>query len=383
MSGESTKDKLREVDTITDIIGTITETEPDTGVLLVKRHSDGKVIRVADLVNDDPTHRDKLVVYLRTIEKAEDRDLIIALGMAKEGLDWPFCEHALAVGYRGSLTEIIHIIGRTTRDSPSKPHAQFTNLIAQPDAGDDEVKVAVNNMLKPITASLLMEQVVAPNFTFGTKRDGPPDGGVVGPGELHIGGFKEPTTDRVRQIIEDDLSDLKAKLFQDSTMIKAVPGNVDPEVMDKVFTPEVIRTTYPDLNETQVEELRQHVVVDSVVKNGQLKEVDGKQFIRMSHQFVKIEDLHIELIDSVNPFQHAFEILSKNVTSQVLLTIQNTIDGIKIQMTDDEAVILFGKATRFVDEHGCKPDHRSKDGIEKRMGEALLYIQKKRQEQQL
>jgi len=381
-SGESTKDKVREVDTIIDIIGTLSATEHDTGIHLVKRHSDGKILRVADLVNDDPAHRDKLVAHLREIEGPDDLDLIIALGMAKEGFDWPFCEHALTVGYRGSLTEIIQIIGRATRDSPGKTHAQFTNLIAQPDADDDEVKVAVNNMLKAITASLLMEQVVAPNFSFRTKRDS--DGSApTPPGELHIGGFKEPTTDRVRQIIEDDLHDLKAKLFQDSTMLKAMPGNTDPEVMNKVFTPDVIRTHYPDLNETQVEELRQHVVVDSVVKNGQIKEVDGKKFIRMTHQFVKIEDLHIELIDSVNPFQHAFEILSKNVTTQVLAVIQNSIDGIKIEMTDEEAVILYGKAKRFVEENGRKPDHKSKDSIEKRMGEALLYLQRKRQEQQL
>jgi superfamily II DNA or RNA helicase len=54
--------------------------------------------------------------------------------MAKEGFDWPYCQHALTIGYRGSLTEIIQIIGRATRDSDNKIHAQFTNLIAQPDA---------------------------------------------------------------------------------------------------------------------------------------------------------------------------------------------------------------------------------------------------------
>jgi len=381
-SGESTKDKVKEVDTIIDIVGTLTSTEPDTGIALVKRHVDGKTIRVADLVNDDPSHRDKLVAYLREADSPDDLDLIIALGMAKEGFDWPYCEHALTVGYRGSLTEIIQIIGRATRDSPGKTHAQFTNLIAQPDADDDEVTVAVNNMLKAITASLLMEQVVAPNFNFRTKRAGD-EAKPTPPGELRIGGYKEPTTDRVREIIEDDLPDLKAKLFQDSTMLKAMPGNADPEVMNRVFIPEVIRTRYPDLDEAQVEELRQHVVVDSVVKNGQIREVDGKQFIRMSHQFVNIDELHIELIDTVNPFQHAFEILSKNVTTQVLGAIQNAIDGIRIEMTDDEALILHGKATRFVEEHGRKPDHKSKDAIEKRMGEALLYLHKKRQEMNL
>ncbi|MDR8330354.1 DNA helicase, partial [Acinetobacter baumannii] len=110
---------------------------------------------------------------------------IIALGMAKEGFDWQFCEHALTIGYRGSLTEIVQIVGRCTRDSSNKSHAQFTNLIAQPDAQDTEVKFAVNNMLKAITASLLMEQILAPNFKFKTKRD---DEDIVPPGTLTIKG---------------------------------------------------------------------------------------------------------------------------------------------------------------------------------------------------
>jgi superfamily II DNA or RNA helicase len=129
-SGESTKRKYDEVDAIHDIIGTVEYTDQETGIIHVKRHTDGKIIKVADLVDDDAASRNKVVEFLRTIQKPEDLDLIIALGMAKEGFDWKFCEHALTVGYRGSLTEVIQIIGRCTRDSVGKVHAQFTNLIA-------------------------------------------------------------------------------------------------------------------------------------------------------------------------------------------------------------------------------------------------------------
>ena len=72
-------------------------------------------------------------------------DIIVALGMAKEGFDWPYCEHVLTIGYRSSMTEVVQIIGRATRDCEGKTHAQFTNLIAQPDAADEDVKVSVNN----------------------------------------------------------------------------------------------------------------------------------------------------------------------------------------------------------------------------------------------
>jgi len=97
-------------------------------------------------------------------------DIIIALGMAKEGFDWIWCEHALTVGYRSSLTEIVQIIGRATRDAPGKARARFTNLIAEPDAAQDVVTEAVNDTLKAIAASLLMEQVLAPRFEFRPKH---------------------------------------------------------------------------------------------------------------------------------------------------------------------------------------------------------------------
>ena len=138
---ESTKDKHNEVDLIIDIIGELQYQDSKTGILHVKRYNDNKIVKVADLVEDRPKEREKVVNYLRNIEKSEDLDIIIALGMAKEGFDWPFCEHALTIGYRGSLTEIIQIIGRCTRDSFNKTHAQFSNLIAQPEANDDLIKL--------------------------------------------------------------------------------------------------------------------------------------------------------------------------------------------------------------------------------------------------
>lgn len=376
-SGESTKDKYKEVDTILDIIGDVVQTTED-GVIIVKRHSDGKLIKVADLVEDDAKSRAKIDAYLSKNTKADDMDLIIALGKAKEGFDWPYCEHALTVGYRSSLTEIIQIIGRATRDSDNKTHAQFTNLIAQPDAQDLEVKLSVNNMLKAITASLLMEQVLAPNFKFKPRFEN--DSEPNQKGELKIRGFKKPSSKRVEDILESDLNDLKATILQDDVMIKAIPGNLDAEVINRVLIPKIIKIKYPDLSDSEIEEVRQHVVVDSVVKNGHIIENGDKKFIKMADKFVNIDDLHIDLIDQINPFQRAFEILSKSVTTQVLKLIQESIEATRIEMTPEEAVILYKKIPAFKSEHGRMPDVNSRDFTEKRMAEALIYLNKLRRE---
>ena len=108
-----------------DLIGDYVNQDPNTGVISIKRKEDGKIIKIADLVNDNQKDRDKIVEYLRNIKNVDDIDIIIALGMAKEGFDWPFCQHALTIGYRGSLTEIIQIIGRATRDSDNKNHSHL------------------------------------------------------------------------------------------------------------------------------------------------------------------------------------------------------------------------------------------------------------------
>lgn len=374
-SGESTKDKHNEVDFILDAIGSVVKQDADTGVIYIKRQTDGKVLKVADLVEDNPRDRDMIINYLRNIKSLEDMDLIIALGMAKEGFDWPFCEHALTVGYRGSLTEIIQIIGRATRDSSNKTHAQFTNLIAQPDAADDLVKLSVNNMLKAITASLLMEQVLAPNWKFKTKLS---DDDEAKPGEIKIRGLKEPSSKRVKDILESDLNDLKATILQDDTMLKAMPGNVDPEVINKDLIPKIIKVKYPELSDDEVEEVRQHVVVDSVIKNGEIKESGDKRFIRMADTFVNIDDIHIDLIDQVNPFQKAFEVLSKSVTTRVLKVIPETIDATRIRMDFEEAKILWPKIQEFIKTYGKEPSPNSNDPLERRMAECVIYLKKEK-----
>ncbi|MFW2590667.1 DEAD/DEAH box helicase [Aliarcobacter butzleri] len=383
-SAESSKEKYEEVNHIIDVLGEMEYQDEKTGVMYIKSSKSGRVLKVADLVNDSPKSRDKISSYLRSIKSADDIDIIIALGMAKEGFDWPYCEHALTIGYRGSLTEIIQIIGRATRDSSNKTHAQFTNLIAAVDAGDDDVKIAVNNMLKAITASLLMEQVLAPNFNFkpkdlGDDEDEKDDDKTT----IRINGFKLPTSQRAKAIIESDLNDLKARILQDDQMLKAMPGNLEPETINKVLIPKIIREVYPDLNDEDVEAVRHYVVVDSVIKNGTFKEEGDKKFIRMADTFINIDNIHIDLIDKVNPFQKAFEILSVSVTKQVLKLIDEHIQATKIEMTEAEAIIEWPKIKEWVKRTGEEPSLQAFDQKEKRMAEALIFLREQKRKRVL
>lgn len=379
-SGESTKEKLEEVGHIIDILGDVESTDLDTGMINVFNKQLGRIIKVADLVDDtDPKKRANTLNHLATVASKERdaADIIIALGMAKEGFDWPFAEHALTVGYRASLTEIIQIIGRVTRDSPGKTHAQFTNLIAEPDAMHDDVKLSVNNMLKAITASLLMEQILAENFDFKSKKN---NDDRSEPGTLKIKGFKEPSTPRVAQILETDLNDLKANILQNDDFVRAAAGNLDPLTTNKILIPKIIRERYPDLNESQIEEVRQHVVVDSVIKNGEVRTVGDKRFVKMNDKFVNIDDISINLIDSVNPFQRAFEVLSKSVDSNVLRLVSDAIAVNKIDISEEDALAVFPKIQQWYKVNGRHPDRRSEDPTEQYYAEVILYLKKRKQQ---
>ena len=283
-SRESTKDKIREVEHIIEALGEWQGIDPATGFQLVKT-PDGRVLQIADLVDDDPAKRDRVSAALKDPAQKNNRDhvdIIIALGMAKEGFDWIWCEHALTVGYRSSLTEIVQIIGRATRDAPGKTRARFTNLIAEPDASEEAVTEAVNDTLKAIAASLLMEQVLAPRFEFKPKNpdSGPTPGFDYGEGgydpnkcnvgfneqtgqfQIEIKGLAEPKSKEAARICQEDLNEVIAAFVQDKTAIERglFDEELVPEELTQVRMGKIIKDKYPELDEEDQEAVRQHAI---------------------------------------------------------------------------------------------------------------------------
>ena len=318
-SRESTKDKHEEVEKIFDIIGDYEEYDEENSIHLI-RTTDGRLLKVADLVEDNPLVRSKISKYLANINDVDDMDIIIALGMAKEGFDWPYCEHALTIGYRSSLTEIVQIIGRCTRDSSNKNHAQFTNLIVSPDAENDEINSTVNTFLKAISASLLMESVLKPDVHF-KPRKGDDEKGTLGTG-VFISGLKDPSTQKVKDIVEKDLSDLRATILSDNDIQKAMT-QTDVKVVNDILIPKVIQTKYPKLTNDEIKEVADYVIVDMGLKSGTFVQAkEGSEFLKFGNKLIKVDELSIDLIRQVCPFQEAYKVMSKNLDVPTLKIIQ-------------------------------------------------------------
>jgi superfamily II DNA or RNA helicase len=406
-SRESTKDKIREVEHIIEELGAWQGIDPLTGFQLVKR-SDGRVLRIADLVDDDPAKRDRVSAGLKNLAQKNNRDhvdMIIALGMAKEGFDWIWCQHALTVGYRSSLTEIVQIIGRATRDAPGKTRARFTNLIAEPDASEEAVREAVNDTLKAIAASLLMEQVLAPRFEFRPKNpnnEAAPgfsygEGGydpnkcnvgfneATGQFQIEIKGLAEPKSKEAERICREDLNEVIATFVQDKTAIERglFDEELVPEELTVVRMGKIIKDKYPELGEEDQEAVRQHAIAalnltqqaKQIVLGGDGEGDDTGQVANTAlidgvrKYAMDVRELDIDLIDRINPFGEAYAILAKTMSEDSLKQVAAAIAAKRTSLTPEDAKELAMRAFKFKKERGRLPSISSTDAWEKRMAE--------------
>jgi superfamily II DNA or RNA helicase len=405
-SRESTKDKIKEVDHILEELGSFEGVDKQTGFLKIKT-PEGNILRIADLVDDEAIKRDQVSASLKDPKQKNNRDhvdIIIALGMAKEGFDWIWCEHALTVGYRSSLTEIVQIIGRATRDAPGKTRARFTNLIAEPDASEQAVSEAVNDTLKAIAASLLMEQVLAPRFEFKAKNPSnaasegfnygeagyQPDKCNVGFNEktgqfqIEINGLTEPKSPEAVRICREDLNEVIATFVQDKTTLERglFDSELVPEELTQVKMGKIIKEKFPDLEPEDQESVRQHAIAALNITQ-QAKQIVLTDLVGVNNQpavntalidgvrkfAMDVRELDIDLIDRINPFSEAYAILAKTMNEDSLKQVAAAITAKRTSLTPEEAKELAYRAVKFKKERGRLPEMSSTDAWEKKMAE--------------
>ncbi|MCW5235447.1 DEAD/DEAH box helicase [Verminephrobacter eiseniae] len=407
-SRESLQDKEREVNEIMSALGDWKGIDPATGFHQVQT-SDGRMLKVADLVDDsDQAKRSRVLTALKDPAQKDKRDhvdVIIALGMAKEGFDWIWCEHALTIGYRSSLTEIVQIIGRATRDAVGKERARFTNLIAEPAAERSFVAEAVNDMIKAISASLLMEQVLAPRYEFAPKNSGPKAGFDYGEegykadghnlgvnqdtGQIHveINGLATPQSPDAARICKEDLNEVVTSFLQDKTVLERGlfdRENTLPEEITQLRMGKIVRERYPELSAPDQEAIRQHAIAAmNITQQAKLllAQADANGSAQGStalldgvRKFVNVRDLDIDLIDRINPFDAAYAVLAKTMNEKSLRQVQASIAAKKINIPEDEARELAERALQFKNERGRRPDIHSADAWEKRMAEGVAAL---------
>ncbi len=295
-----------------------------------------------------------------------------------------------------------------------KTRARFTNLIAEPDASEEAVTEAVNDTLKAIAASLLMEQVLAPRFEFTPKRQdsGPTDGFDYGAGgydanknnvgfnaetgrfQIEIKGLTEPKSNEAARICKEDLNEVIATFIQDKTALER--GLFDEELVPEELTVarmgKIIKDKYPELDEEDQEAVRQHAIAalnitqqakqyalggngDDAGPSVNTALIDGVRRFAMD-----VRDLDIDLIDRINPFGEAYAILAKAMSEESLKQVAAAISAKRTSLTPDEAKDLAVRAFRFKKERGRLPALDSQDAWEKRMAEGAAAFMRYKKE---
>ena len=423
-SRESTGDKTNEVSILFDALGNVISRDGNTGIYTIKAH-DGKLLKVADLVTDTDYMQGITLAALRDEANLKELNIIIALGMAKEGFDWPQCEYALTVGYRASLTEVVQIIGRATRDYPGKTHAQFTNLLAMPNALLDDVTDAVNTLLKAITLSLLMEQVLAPNVHFRKRGEDTDNSGTTPPEGLdintgHGAGDKHPVdtsnititidddgvSDTAIDIINQEGNDIINRLLNESTAVKSAIANggegISQELAEDAIV-DVIKEMHPDLTDEDVSAMAKAISTTIILKaastrtgehteDGQENTTSGPgegipfvvvgehntQFVNINGKFINVDELDFSLIESINPFADAYQFVSKAIEPELLRRIQEQTAQMREKMTLQKALELWPYINKFVKEHKREPELNSTNDFERRLAIALAMLKEER-----
>ncbi|CAB1370964.1 DEAD-like helicase (fragment) [Denitratisoma oestradiolicum] len=274
---------------------------------------------------------------------------------------------------------------------------------------------AVNDTLKAIAASLLMEQVLAPRFEFKPKNaDSIPtpgfdygEGGYdpdksnvgvnhqTGQVQIEIKGLAEPKSKKATRICQEDLNEVIATFIQDKTAIERglFDEELVPEELTQVRMGKIIKDKYPDLDAEDQEAVRQHAIAaltltqqakqlvtsgnggdgDDAPPNTAL--IDGVRRFAMD-----VRELDIDLIDRINPFGEAYAILAKAMSEDSLKQVAAAISAKRANLTPDEAKDFAIRAVQFKKERGRVPALDSQDAWERRMAEGAAAFMRFKKE---
>ncbi|MBH1960972.1 MAG: DEAD/DEAH box helicase, partial [Rhodocyclales bacterium] len=257
------------------------------------------------------------------------------------------------------------------------------------------------------SASLLMEQVLAPRYEFTPKNNGPKDGFDYGEegykdgghnigvntdtGQIHveINGLTTPQSPEATRICKEDLNEVVTSFLQEKTVLERGlfdKENTLPEELTQLHMGKIVRERYPDLSDTDQEAIRQHAIAAmNITQQAKLAlaQADalggaGDGTIQGStalldgvRKFINVRDLDIDLIDRINPFDAAYAVLAKAMDEKSLRQVQASIAAKKVGIPEDEARELAKRALQFKNERGRVPDINSADAWEKRMAEGV------------
>ena len=185
-----------------------------------------------------------------------------------------------------------------------------------------------------------------------------------------------------------------AKFVQDTRTVQDGLFNEElpPQELTQQRMGKIIREKYPDLTDDDQEAVRQHAVAALNLIQAAKKAIgDGgsgggggganTSLLDGVRRYVTdVRELNVDLIDSINPFGEAYNILAKSMDPERLRQLQAVIAARKVQLSPEEARDLAKRALNFKQDRGRLPSITSQDAWERRMAEGVAFLQRMKQE---
>lgn len=212
--------------------------------------------------------------------------------------------------------------------------------------------------------------------------------GVV---QIEINGLAEPESEEATRICREDLNEVVASFVQDTRTVQDGLFNEDlpPQETTQQRMGKIIQDKYPDLSEQDQEAIRQRAIATlNLIQQGGQRTSGGDgssasntALIDGIRRYVTdVRDLNVDLIDSINPFGEAYNILAKTMHEERLRQVQAAITSRRVQLSPNEARDLAKRALKFKQQRGRLPSIISQDAWERRMAEGVAYLQRMKQE---
>ena len=305
-----------------------------------------------------------------------------------------------------------------------------------------DVEDAVNSLLKAITLSLLMEQVLAPNVHFRKRgTEGTDDGngnGTAGtsagnPSDINITIDDENVSQQAIDIVNAEGIDITEKILNSSSAVQNALANGGEGVNKDLVVEDIadiIRKSHPELSDYDIDAMSQAIMTAIIVKvlthgahpetaeggddtqgNGATDGGDGTggsngnesgesnngpkpfvvanggddegntAFVNIDGKFMNLDDIDFNLIESVNPFAGAYNFISKTIEPELLRQIQAKALAMREKMTMQKAMQLWPYINQFVKEHNRKPNLNTNNDFERRLAVALEYLAEQKRKQ--
>lgn len=324
-SKHSTGDKYEEVENIISKYKKIHGgrlSESDTGLTSLC-HKDGE-FKIIDLV--DENLRSEKKDYIGGIKDQRDAlDVIVALGMFKEGANWIWADRSIIVGARSSLVDVIQMIGRLFRDAKGKKHVEVIQLLpfSLDQQNEEDFKENLNNYLKAIYASLILENILHPvQIKFKEEKN---DDKLPNESGNHA-------QDWLGEVLPDDSKQLSLIEEISNSLLQILNSDKNVILWDEYqkILPEILE----DFGITE------HI--DEVGK--QIWAMFARQSLRM--QGIAVEDIEFDVLQKTSPLDFMLRYTSGNCGID---TFQKLREAIGSQKTLSEWVSF---AEKLAEKHG-------------------------------